>query len=76
MLYEQEGPDGVDAEGVDAFLGVDLRGRFLGVQDAGDGEGKAEVVCLGWEESFGVGGCCGDAGLVWLLRGRELARCC
>lgn len=48
-------------------MGVgDLRGGFFGVEDAGDGEGEAEVGVGGvLEEGFG-GGCGGGyGGFVW-----------
>lgn len=31
VLYQEQGPDGVDAEGVEAVLGVDLGGGLLGM---------------------------------------------
>jgi hypothetical protein len=45
--------------------GVDLGGGFLGVEDARDGVGEAEVVCAGGEEGGGGGGGGGDGGFVW-----------
>jgi hypothetical protein len=62
VFHEQQGPDGVSAEGVEALPGVDVGEGFFGVQDARDGEGEAGVGFWRREEGFGVGGCGGDAG--------------
>ena len=72
MLDEQQRADGVDTEGVEAVLGVDVGGGALRVEDAGEGEGEAEVGGRGGEE--GRGGADGgvDGGFVWWM----LVVCC
>lgn len=50
VLGQQHGTDGVDAEAEQRIVVVDLVGRFLGKEDAGDAEAEVEVVLFGREE--------------------------
>lgn len=66
MLHDEHGPNGVDAEGLEGVVGVDLGGRLLGVEDAGYAECETEVVGGGGEHGAHLGGGGGDAGFVWM----------
>ena len=64
MFQEQEGSEGVDLEGVEGMGIVDLRGRFLGVEDTGEAEGKAKIVGGGREAGFAMRGSSRDGGFI------------
>lgn len=43
MLRQEKGTEGIDLESREGFGMVDLRGGLLGMKDAGDAKGEAEV---------------------------------
>jgi hypothetical protein len=64
VLEQEHGPEGVDAEGVQRGVVVDLGGRAFGVEDARDGEREVEVVVLVGEQAGDGGGGVGDGRFV------------
>lgn len=69
MLEDQQRADGVDFEALEGVVGVDLAGGSLGVQDAGDGVGEAEVVRFGGEHLARLVGGGGDCEFVCVVAG-------
>ena len=69
MFEDQERTDGVHFEALDGVVGVDLSGGPLGVQDAGDGVGEAEVVRFGGEHLACLVGGGGDCEFVCVVAG-------
>src|SRR5438045_6902108 len=74
VLDDEEGAECVDAKRGKRFSGIDLRGGFLRMENAGDAEGETEMVRGRGKEVFGSCGRGGDAsfvlkaersGLVW-----------
>lgn len=64
VAEEEQGADGVDAEGLEGEGRVDLAGVLLRVEDAGDGAGQAEVVRRRREQGGGVARGSGHGGVV------------
>ena len=60
MLEHEHWSEGVGAESEECRGGVDLGGRFLGVEDPGNDEGEVESVFGGWEDFFALRGGGGD----------------
>lgn len=65
VFQDQQRADGVDLEGLQRLVAVDLRRRLLGVQYARDGEREAQVRGVAREHLLGGGGGGGDCEFIW-----------